>query len=159
MAKKEKTTAPKTASAKQFTGQEPGGQGWVDVKPAESRVWFVVGQGNSIQGKLLGRRQMKKRNRDGSFQAFYQVELTEPCDTCITGKGEEAEEVSAQVGDVVNVGERYELQDWKQYAEDKRTIYEVYAQALGQEQVGDGNEMWRFLLRARPIGEKETADR
>jgi len=72
--------------------------------------WFTNKVGNIANGKLLGRYVMTAQEPP---RAYYQVELLAPC-TVTVGRGDEAEEVEAKMGDVVNVGENFKLQCLKE---------------------------------------------
>ncbi len=68
--------------------------------------WFKSKDGNVCFGILLGRYIMQGVEPP---RPYYQVELIRP--TLVTvGKGDDAEEVTAEAGDVVNVGETFKLE-------------------------------------------------
>jgi hypothetical protein len=110
--------------------EETGGNGEGKVRkpPAGYRrttavddaPWVQAQVGNVLNGRLIDRFVMNTSPK----RAYYQVELFEPCAVRV-GRGDDAEVVQAEKGDVVNLGETFRMTAIKD-----RIIPEVRAGAV-----------------------------
>lgn len=103
--------------------------------------WFKNKDGNLCYGKLLGRFIMTGVE---PMRAYYQVELFKPA-TVTIGKGDEAEEVTAEAGDVVNVGESFKLECLKDVEIPEILAggeYDLWIHTKKKIKIGGGRTMW-----------------
>lgn len=102
--------------------------------------WFHNAEGNTCYGKLLGRYIMQV----DPPRPYYQVELYQGA-TVTVGRGEEAEQVEAKAGDIVNVGESYKLECLKEVEIPELLAgaeYDVWIEVGKKIKVGQGRTMW-----------------
>lgn len=107
---------------------------------ASSASWFTNKAGNVCYGKLLGRYIMQV----DPPRPYYQVELYQDS-TVTTGKGEDAEEIVAKAGEIVNVGESFKIQCLKDVeipAILAGAEYDVWIEIEKKIKIGGGHEMW-----------------
>lgn len=103
--------------------------------------WFKSKDGNVCFGKLLGRYIM---NGVEPPRPYYQVELKKSAIVTV-GKGDEAEEVTAAAGDVVNVGESFKLTCLKDVEVPELLAgaeYDVWIHTQKKIKIGGGRTMW-----------------
>jgi hypothetical protein len=107
--------------------------------------WFLNQAGNTANGKLLGRYIMKI----DPPRAYYQVELFEPC-TVRVGKGQDAKIVEAAKGDIINIGECYQIADLKDKVMPEFNAggeFNIFVQSVKKIPVGSvGHTMWAMEM-------------
>ena len=151
-------------------GEEGAGEGMTSQETKERRApngfrrrgavaeapWFHNEAGNVCHGKLLGRDVM---NGVEPPRPYYQVEVMEPC-TVTVGKGDEAEQVTSEVGDVVNVGETFKLECLKELEIPEILAggaYDVWVNVEKKIRISGGRTMWVIDVQTKrtknPTGE------
>jgi len=138
MAKKNAPSAPapKTSAPSRFNkkvGREDG-DGWAKKE-----------EGNTIQGKLLGRFEFK--DSKGKPRAFYQILLQESCDATTKNEDDpegEYQDIRLEAGQIVNVDEVAKLMDLAPLATNGGE-YDVWFKFKGKvKRKGSQNTPWNF---------------
>jgi hypothetical protein len=117
--------------------------------------WISWKPGLTVQGILLGRFQRRgegAKHDDGTPAYYYQIRLTEPSTGKVTADGEdESKEVPVEVGSIVNVDEKKQLEELASLVRSKRK-YEVWIKAASKVKIrGTSRSVWQF----EPIGAHE----
>lgn len=103
--------------------------------------WFKMKVNNICHGKLLGRYSMTGME---PIRHYYQVELYKAC-TVTVGRGEEAEDIEAQPGDVINIGETFKLTCYRDIEVPEILAgadYDVWVHVQKKIKVSGGRTMW-----------------
>lgn len=117
----------------------------VKVGREDGDGWAKKKEGNTIQGRLIGRFSFK--NGDGEDRAFYQIQLQAPCEA--TQKNEDDpdgkyDDLTLEAGQIVNLDEVAKLMDLREKCEDGGT-YDVWLKFLTKKKrAGSQNTPWNF---------------
>lgn len=107
--------------------------------------WFLNQAGNTANGKLLGRYIMKT----DPPRAYYQIEIFDEC-TVRVGKGQDAKIIQAVKGDIVNVGESYQVAALKDKVVPEFNAggeFNLFVQSVKKVSVGtSGRSMWAMEI-------------
>ena len=133
-------------------------EGFVRVQAAPDAPYFVLEEGNTIQGKLLGLYERDDKRSVTGKTKFFQVEISEPC-TVRTGRGEDVEIGEAEVGEIVNLNYTPMTKSLEDYA--RKTLrggeYDVFATITGgKKKLANGNTMWPIDVFVKVV--KEPVD-
>lgn len=115
--------------------------------------WIVKEEGNTVQGRLIGRQTYKTKR--GKTRAFYQIKLEKPCTIEIENPdfNEEADEdednperikAKGEEGQIVNIDEFKKLEDLEPYTKDGG-VYDVWFQIGEKIEIGDEQTMWTLV--------------
>ena len=145
--------------------------GWETVTTAGPMKWAVISDkaesftpddvadatkqlDNVIEGELLGKEEMEADSH-GEIRSFYKIKLTRPCRVETKQDGVKMV-VIADVGDVVNVGERQKLQPLDALVASGNR-WAVYLHAGEKLSIGKGKTMWSFTIGKRLIASRVPA--
>ena len=109
------------------------------------QTWYRPKIGKVVFGRLLGRFERKS----GRAQAFYQVKLYHPCEG-IQGRGDDAEVVELQKGDVLNVNETSALEELHALAASDG-IFDVHITPLEKVDLPNGNTFWCMRIGKKTV--------
>jgi hypothetical protein len=104
--------------------------------------WAKKEDGNTIQGRLLGRHSYK--NKAGKERFYYQVKVVIPVKAVIPNPDDdEADDIEGELpaGSVINVDETAKLSDLAPYCKDGGT-YDVWFAYGDKIDIGGGQTMW-----------------
>lgn len=130
-------------------------EGFERVNPLDAvRIFYKPEKDVMFQGVVLGRYTRNDVNDEGEIQYYYQVQLTLPYAFCSLEK----EDYEAQVGDIVNVDERFAMKviaDAFEVTKREGLNLEIRLRALGKVKTSRGkNSVWRFDIKGRKFGKK-----
>lgn len=121
----------------------------VNVGGERGEGWVVKADGNTVQGRLIGRRTYK--GGKGRERAFYQIELHKPCLIQVENPefNEDEEESDSNAAyknvtvseGIVNVDEFKKLEDLRPFVE-KGGVYDVWFVLGGKVDIDNGQTMW-----------------
>jgi ribosomal protein S17 len=124
-------------------------EGYSQVNNSSSNAWFKFEEGATVEGELVGRFKTSKPGRDGKDRYYYQVKLTKPC--TVTKKIEgDTEEEQAEVGDIVNVGEKSSLMELASYCGPGKR-FNIIVIVQSKVDIDGGQTYWRTVVGAKPI--------
>lgn len=146
MAKAKKGVDKSKESATRPRTEAPDGFDEVVSSSDRADGWVAKKEGAIVQGRLIGRTEMNKTNRDGSPRAFYRIELQQDCE-CVVGTGEESKLLTLTRGDMVNVDESMALQDLEPRTRDGG-VYDVWIRYGKQD---EQSKFWPADIRLRVI--------
>lgn len=125
------------------------------------RIFYQPAEGKSLRGILLGRFEKDgayKMNADGELNYWYQVQLTDSYDDCITGKGDEKVPYVAQPDDIVIIDERWAMKCIapvfeRVQAQGKKL--ELLLRAISKVTTSRGRRVWSYDIKGRILSPNE----
>lgn len=144
---KEMETAGDDEDEEESTEKRRAPKGFRRRSAVSEAPWFHAQKGNVCHGKLLGRYIMQT----DPPRPYYQVQLYSPC-TVTVGKGDDAEQVEAKVGDVVNVGESFKLTVLKDVEIPEILAggeYDVWFDVESKIKISGGRTMWNIDVQTK----------
>lgn len=140
------TAAPQTSEAETERTAPTGFQRDAAVSDAP---WFIFEEENVIHGALIGIYEMQT----DPPRTYAQVELWEPCPVRV-GRGEDAEEVMAAKGDIVNLGFTYQLAKWNEKIRpelDSGATWAVWVKVGKKLKLQSGKSVWQLDPRSKRL--------
>jgi len=133
-----------SANAKQsesVTAQPPAG--YVRIGSVADAPWFVLEEGNILNGKLLGVYDREDKRAKSGRSKFFQVELFAACKVR-SGRGEDAKVSLGRIGQIVNLNYTPLTKVLEGYCKKILTggEYNVYAPCGKKKDLANGNTMW-----------------
>lgn len=111
--------------------------------------WVAQEKGNIVYGRLLGRHVMQTE----PVRYYYQVELKAPC-KAREGRGEDAQIVGAEIGEVINVNENFKIACLKEIEIPEILAgaeYDVYIHYEDKQKIGNGKTMWNIDVQTKQL--------
>jgi hypothetical protein len=106
---------------------------------------------------LLGRFAKQGTHKGQGSGAYYQIELTRPCERCqrkvetAPGDPREYEDYCAQVGETVSIDERTAMEGLAKFLDDPEKKWEVYIKFVEKQKIsGTNRTFWDVDVRAMP---------
>lgn len=141
----------------EMEGFEPATVGgltkWIDLKsfqtdPNAAQSTAVKGTGGGFAGILLTRQEMADDNGEPNANGervrfFYTLRLVAPCPVTYKDEDKVEQKETAQAGDIVAIGERHHLKQWRELCDDGG-IYAVVVRPHSRIKIGGGHTMWTF---------------
>lgn len=123
------------------TSQAPAG--YVRVGSVADAPWFVLEEGNILNGKLLGLFDREDKRSKTGRSKFFQVELLAACKVR-AGRGEDAKVFIARIGTVANLNYTPLTKCLEEFSRNILTggEYNVYAPCGPKKDLANGNTMW-----------------
>lgn len=106
-AKGKEAKEPKAKNGKR-RGEDEAPEGFDSIS-SERAPWIVKEPGLIVMGLLLGRYSFTGKG-DKKTRYFYQLELTTDGIPCVSGSGDEQEEVTCNRGDRISIGETFAME-------------------------------------------------
>jgi hypothetical protein len=127
-------------------------EGFVRVGAVANVPYFLLEEGNVVQGHLLGIYvRDDKRSATGKTK-FFQVELTASCKVR-EGRGEDVEVREAVAGEIINLNFNPKTMVLEEKCEEmlRGALYDVFAPLLGKVKLLNGNTMWNFDVSVKQV--------
>jgi hypothetical protein len=131
---------------------------WVDLRafqedPNAAQNKPVKGNGKAFAGALLSRQEIEVSDSEsGEVKAdgtkvrfFYLLRLAAPCPVTYKNEEKETIEETAEVGEIVAIGERHHLRPLRELCEDGG-LYVLVIQPHSRIKIGGGQTMWTFNI-------------
>lgn len=131
---------------------------WVDLRafqedPNAAQNKPVKGNGKAFAGALLSRQEIEVSDSEsGEVKAdgtkvrfFYLLRLAAPCPVTYKNEEKETIEETAEVGEIVAIGERHHLRPLRDLCEDGG-LYVLVIQPHSRIKIGGGQTMWTFNI-------------
>ncbi len=136
---------------------------WVDLRafqedPNAAQNKPVKGNGKAFAGALLSRQEIEVSDSEsGEVKAdgtkvrfFYLLRLAAPCPVTYKNEEKETIEETAEVGEIVAIGERHHLRPLRDLCEDGG-LYVLVIQPHSRIKIGGGQTMWTFNIVKKTI--------
>jgi hypothetical protein len=131
---------------------------WVDLRkfqadPNAPQGEPVRGNGKAFAGALLSRQEIEVDDKqagevkaDGTkVRFFYLLRLAAPCPVTYKDEDKETVEETAEVGEIVAIGERHHLRPLRELCDDGG-LYVLVIQPHSRIKIGGGQTMWTFNI-------------
>jgi hypothetical protein len=130
--------------------------GFVRIGAVADAPWFVLEDGNTIHGKLLGVYDREDKRSKTGRSKFFQVELISTCKVR-AGRGEEAKVSLGRPGTVVNLNYTPLTKVLETFSQKILTggEYNVYAPCGRKKELANGNTMWLIDVHVQVVREPE----
>jgi hypothetical protein len=143
---------PKTEDLRPYVKEDltfekpPEDGAFQELTASDADGWYRPIEGSWFQGRLLGRYEMN--DGKGGKRGFYQVKVKKAAGRMITGKGDDAVEISINEGCILAFDERSALKVLQPQAESDG-VYDCLITCHGKEDIKGGKTFWRFSTKVK----------
>lgn len=136
---------------------------WVDLRkfqdnPNAAQNQAVKGNGKAFAGALLSRQEIEvDEDQSGEVKAdgtkvryFYLLRLASPCPVTYKNEEKETIEETAEMGEIVAIGERHHLRALRDLCDDGG-LYVLVIRPHSRVKIGGGQTMWTFDIVKKTI--------
>jgi hypothetical protein len=133
--------------------------GFVRVGSVADAPWFILENGNTLQGKLLGVFTRDDKRAKSGKSKFFQVQLSAPC-KLRSGRGEDVKVYEGTSGTIVNLN----ITPLTRCLEDfcakilRGGEYNVFAPCGEKKPLANGNDMWLIDTHVQVVREPEALE-